>query len=92
MQSEAARDVIARAVEDSSPDPQAHADYLVAELTAAGYRILAPDELDPVTLAATDRWLLPQYGIAPCVTDTDRIRSLIPEAPQPEAKEARDAS
>ena len=45
-------------------------------LTAAGYRIIGPDEIDPVTLAAGDRWLKQQYGIAPRVADAERIRSL----------------
>lgn len=45
-----ARDVIARAMPQLGGNMLKDADDILAALTAAGYRILAPGDLDPVTI------------------------------------------
>lgn len=77
-------------------------DTIVEQLTAAGHRILGPDELCPVTVErcaivadtidqkdtpGTSRWL----ALGNFAGDIrDAIRALSPEAPQSGAKEARE--
>ncbi|KRA00277.1 hypothetical protein ASD64_01510 [Mesorhizobium sp. Root157] len=74
---------------------------LLRLVQTSGYRILGPDELDPVTVercaAIADKrariaaTVSHEAAVALLVVLPGAIRALSPEAPQPEAKEARDA-
>jgi hypothetical protein len=48
-------------------------EYATKHGFAAGYRLIAPDELDMQTLELSDDWLSQQYGLRPLVKDRHNI-------------------
>ena len=75
-----ARDLIADELDKAFCPSEPWADAIVKQLTAAGWRLVGPDEVDPVTvertLDAAGDYMGGQYGNTALHHPTDRARAI----------------